>query len=460
MALVRIVAEPRIHARLRSEFSLSRSDDRESFVASGGPLVQPAPVGPYRAAFEDSNRLLCAGAPLAALRDAVLAHGDAEPAALYLLWLQRLSSWGLVEFPIVEGGQEHCVVVPQWPSFVPSLSADEVPCTRPLDRFACLRRQDGSWVLESPLAGARFVLADLDALDRPIVRRALRASGFLEPERPLDDPRGTALAQWEFHDLLFHCHHRVGWHRDPIGGLFPFIGEIDPLPARRPDWPGTRFPLAPARPSSRENSFSAVLERRRSERFYDAARPITVEALGALLDRAARIRNFETIEVQNVAGRRTPFEISRRPYPNGGASYELEIYPIVAHCQGLDPGVYHYDAAEHHLVRISGPGPDIDRMFAENFAATAYMARPQVVLAIAARFARVTWKYRAIAYGVILRNTGALYQTLYLAATELNLSPCGIGSGHSELFARITGLDPVVEGTVGEFILGGAPRSS
>ena len=68
------------------------------------------------------------------------------------------------------------------------------------------------------------------------------------------------------------------------------------------------------------------------------------------------------------------------------------------------------------------------------------------------------WKYRGISYGVILRNTGALYQTFYLVATELGLSPCGIGSGDSALFARMTGLDPIVEGTVGEFILGGPPR--
>ena len=60
-----------------------------------------------------------------------------------------------------------------------------------------------------------------------------------------------------------------------------------------------------------------------------------------------------------------------------------------------------------------------------------------------------------LGYGLILRNLGALCQTLYLAATELELSPCAIGYGNAERFARLTGLDPVVEGSVGEFILGG-----
>ncbi len=150
---------------------------------------------------------------------------------------------------------------------------------------------------------------------------------------------------------------------------------------------------------------------------------------------------------------------SDRPYPNGGASYELEIYPVVDRCDGLDPGLYHYDAAIHELVRLSGRTPEVDRIFADAKVATANLADPQVVLILSARFARVMWKYRSISYGIILRNTGVLYQTLYLAATELGLSPCGIGSANSALFARATGLDPVVEGSVGDFILGGRPRS-
>ena len=102
----------------------------------------------------------------------------------------------------------------------------------------------------------------------------------------------------------------------------------------------------------------------------------------------------------------------------------------------------------------------MDAFFTDTKIATAGQADPQIVLAIAARYARVTWKYRSISYAVILRNTGVLYQTLYLAATELGLSPCGLGTGNAALFAQMTGLDPVVEGTVGEFILGGRPRPS
>ncbi len=31
-------------------------------------------------------------------------------------------------------------------------------------------------------------------------------------------------------------------------------------------------------------------------------------------------------------------EMASRPYPSGGALYELEFYAAVAACEGLDPG--------------------------------------------------------------------------------------------------------------------------
>ena len=42
-----------------------------------------------------------------------------------------------------------------------------------------------------------------------------------------------------------------------------------------------------------------------------------------------------------------------RPYPGGGARYELEIYPVIYRCDGIKPGVYHYHPLEHQLCAIS-----------------------------------------------------------------------------------------------------------
>ena len=76
---------------------------------------------------------------------------------------------------------------------------------------------------------------------------------------------------------------------------------------------------------------------------------------------------------------------------------------------------------------------------------------------MAARFQRVAWKYASTAYAVILKNVGVLYQTMYLAATAMNLAPCAIGCGDADLFARGAGTDYYAETSVGEFLLGSRP---
>jgi len=83
---------------------------------------------------------------------------------------------------------------------------------------------------------------------------------------------------------------------------------------------------------------------------------------------------------------------------------------------------------------------------------------PQILLTIAARFGRVSWKYSSIAYSLILKDVGVLIQTLYLAATGMGLGGCAIGTNNIELFAKMTGIEFHVEGPVGQFALGrGAP---
>ena len=453
-----LLHQPSIHVRNRDRSVIHHSRDGMSFV--GVVLKHLVRVGPYVRDFETAHALLAAGAPLAELRAAVVEAGGVECADQYLLWLERFNQLAGLEFPLVDRTGERAVIVPQQDTFVPTL-AQEVPAVHAsLDRFAFLRRLADVWLLESPLVAARLQFADLAVLDADVVRRALDGLGFLDTSRPHGDARRIALAQWEFHDLLFHTHERRGWNLGPVGAAYPFVDRIEPLPAVRPSWPGDRITLPRAPDADAGEPFAAVLERRRSERSHDAAHPISLADLGSLLDRAARIRSSGSHQVHDPRGRTATVGFTRRPYPTGGASYELEIYAIVDRCIGLEPGCYHYEALEHELVRISGHSQEVERLLRHAGMATPARTRPQILLAVAARFARVMWKYRAISYGIILRDVGGLYQTLYLAATELGLSPCAIGSGDCLTFARATGLDPLVEGMVGEFILGGQPVAS
>jgi oxazoline/thiazoline dehydrogenase len=49
---------------------------------------------------------------------------------------------------------------------------------------------------------------------------------------------------------------------------------------------------------------------------------------------------------------------------------------------------------------------------------------------------------------------------MYLVATAMNLAPCGIGIGDSDLFAKAAGCNYYAETSVGEFVLGSRKANS
>jgi SagB-type dehydrogenase family enzyme len=337
----------------------------------------------------------------------------------------------------------------------------EMPPSVVLSRFVYLRREGRSLIAESPLAhsylilhgeaGARLAsrLAGGLEVDEMDALRLLWEEGFLSAGEETDPD----LLPWEFHDLLFHARSRSGRHRNRYGGTFPFQGVADPLPALKPAMSSETVELH--RPDlerlMREDPpFTRVIEERRSRRSRPEGpeRPVTLEELGELLYRSARVRGVMTAPGAH--------EISDRPYPGGGALYELEIYPVASACEGLDPGLYHYAPGDHRLERLSGMTPEARALIAAA-GGMADAGPPEVLLVLAARFRRVTWKYRSMAYAGILKNVGALAQTVYLAATAMGLSACALGGGDSDLFARAAGLRYEAETSVGEIILNGRP---
>src|SRR6185436_13031693 len=143
-----------------------------------------------------------------------------------------------------------------------------------------------------------------------------------------------------------------------------------------------------------------------------------------------------------------------RPYPSAGASDELELYVVVYGGEGLARGFYHDDAGAHSLVPIVVRVEQLEALLTEAQSAMDAPGMPQIVITIAARFGRVSWKYSSLAYALILKDAGVLNQTLYLMATDMGLGGCAIGSSNIDLFAKMTGIEFHVEGPVGQFALG------
>ena len=341
-----------------------------------------------------------------------------------------------------------------------------------LSRFSYLHTQDGQMVLESPLAHCQVILHDgrsLAILHALSSLQTLTQLGNQFSDIPQDiittflswllgekfltgtDKDGTlkekpSLHLWEFHDLLFHSRSRLGRHNYPYGKSNLHLGKIEPLPAVKLLKSSSQIPLYEPNIEALMNGdvpFTLVIEQRRSQR-QQGKQPITIEQLGEFLYRTARIRSLKTAES-------VEYEFSDRPYPSGGACYELELYLAINACQGLAPGLYHYCPREHLLGQLNGYTSDVFKLSCQ---AATESGLPQVLVIIAARFPRITWKYRSIAYSLILKHVGVLYQSMYLVATAMGLAPCAIGGGNSDLFAQATGTDYLVETSVGEFILG------
>ena len=81
-------------------------------------------------------------------------------------------------------------------------------------------------------------------------------------------------------------------------------------------------------------------------------------------------------------------------------------------------------------------------------------APPQILITIAARFGRVSWKYSSIAYSLILKDAGVLTQTLYLMASGMGLGGCAIGIANIDQFEKMTGIGFHIEGAIGQFAIG------
>ncbi|MBI3862346.1 MAG: SagB family peptide dehydrogenase [Planctomycetia bacterium] len=351
-----------------------------------------------------------------------------------------------------------------------------------LSRFAYLRRTGDEMVLESPRSGSRLVLHDpsalavvgllaagctvaelcekIPSLESVAVGSLLAlmqdASMVAESEgSPSEDATDPGFESWEFHDLLFHSRSRRGRSDAQFGATYR-LADRPPPPALKPLAGNPIVDLY--RPDQecleREDPpFARVQNRRRSLRKFGTD-PITAQQFGEFLHRVGRVTETWTAEIPGSSPP-SAMEFAGRPYPAGGALYELEFYPVVRACRGFAPGLYEYDPAGHRLHLVSGCNSDVNALLDEAASSAGIEPRTiQVLIILASRFQRIAWKYESIAYALTLKHVGVVYQTMYLAATAMGLAPCAVGCGDSDLFARAAGTDYHVESSVGEFLLG------
>jgi SagB-type dehydrogenase family enzyme len=393
--------------------------------------------------------------------------------------VRRLARYGLLEYRLgpPRNGEDQVVIEPQVPDYWPRLPHLGDADVLVLSRFAYMRRRGNDMVLESPRASALFRICDpkiataLAMLSVPRqIKQLRRRNGFpgiellalladcqilfkIDPARTsgLRPAEGDDnLVLWDFHDLLFHARSTEGRHANPLGGVYPYAGVVPALPAVRPRWPGKKIDLRKIAHSPQLSRAAKLLRQRHSTRSFDD-RPITLSELARFLDGAARVQS----KFDSTLGEGGPaVAYAARPYPSGGGRYGLELYLAVDKCNGLARGFYHYDAGAHALVPIGVRAAELDALLSGARLAMGAQAAPQILITIAARFGRTSWKYSSIAYALVLKDVGVLMHTFYLMATDMGLGGCAIGIGNIDLFAKMTGIEFHVEGPVGQFALG------
>ncbi len=273
-------------------------------------------------------------------------------------------------------------------------------------------------------------------------------------ERGLVQRHSAATADWPWRHwtpeaAFFHFGTRDGDYADRSPQAYDMQlrekARRDPPPIPTKTMEGSRIDLPPA---GLDGSLHTALHARRTWRQF-AARPLSLDALGTLVQLTWGVQKWGVVEGQG--------RVALKTSPSGGARHSIEAYVIAMNVAGLQPGVYHYDAQTHELV-------DLGRTIAKEGLAYAlanqrYFLRAGALVIMSAVFARAMWRYPySRAYRSILAEAGHLGQTFCLTATALGLAPfCTMAFRDREL-EDLIGIDGISESAMYVVGVGTRPR--
>jgi len=138
--------------------------------------------------------------------------------------------------------------------------------------------------------------------------------------------------------------------------------------------------------------------------------------------------------------------------PSGGARNPFELYVDVRAVDGVEPGLYHYSAAEHSLGYLHNNDRPAPSVLLGNQAWTNSCA---AIVLLAASFERSAWKYRqALAYRVVLMEVGAITQNIQLAATRDGIAAGPTGALAESEIEILLGLQEIEQAALFAVVLG------
>lgn len=132
-----------------------------------------------------------------------------------------------------------------------------------------------------------------------------------------------------------------------------------------------------------------------------------------------------------------------RAAPSAGATFPLEIYPIVLRVRDIPPGVYHYALADHSIELLR------HGVFHEQLASWTlhqpYVADTSVVFVMAGFSDRIRPRYSERGYRYMLLEAGHVAQNLSLLAAAYGLGALCGGGFVDMAIGRLIGLNEITE---------------
>ena len=305
------------------------------------------------------------------------------------------------------------------------------------------------------LAGGAWTDAAALGLPADDVRAWIDAGVLVGEGTPLD-AADERLDQLGWHPFAAAYHAATRWsgvqgdetkrehteeaHRARLEAAVDRHGSVPPHFSRRDDAIARVELPVPAF----DDPFAQVLKSRRTTRHFDMDARLALDDFNRVLFGAYGAHGTKELAPGVVAVKRTS--------ASGGSLHPIDAYPLVIRVEGLQPGVYHYDAEAHALNLLRAMDEAEARAFATDASiGQAYFAESHACVFQVARYDRNSWKYRrhAKAYKAVLLDAGHLSQTFYLLAAERGLGAFYTAAINDADLAVAFGLDSVASGVIG-----------
>jgi len=176
------------------------------------------------------------------------------------------------------------------------------------------------------------------------------------------------------------------------------------------------------------DSYTNLLDTRRSVRTYDADKAMTQAQLAYML--------YTAFGIQEIKGKNG--EASTRPAPSGGARHAFEIYITVQNVEGLEEGLYRYVPTENVgkkvvAVEFLGGSGNYKKTTTKMLASQGWSKDAPAIFFITSLPYKAEWRYGEMAHRVVLIDLGHVGQNIMLSAVALGLGTCCVAAFDQEI---------------------------